>query len=162
MRILRIANYANKNFILKGFTVVELLIVMGILLFISALSFPLYNNWLPRTVLSSVQAELLQSLREVQASSRGGENQSRFGLYFDSNNNYTVYQGNDYASRDPSYDRIINLENNIAFDLSWAGTELNFATSTGLPSATGTISIVNSLSDESKIILINRYGIIKE
>ena len=147
----------------KGFTIVELLIVIGIFIIIAALSFPLYNNWLPRTVLSSVQAELLQSIREVQAFSWGGKEQSRYGLYFDSvNNSYLAYQGDDYASRNADYDRLVNLENNISLVLDWGGIELNFATSTGAPSATGTISIINVANNESKIIIINQFGPTKE
>ena len=147
----------------KGFTIVELLIVIGIFLIISAFSIPLYNNWLPRTLTSSVQAELLQSIREAQTSGRGGKEQSRYGLYFDSaNNSYTVYQGDDYVSRDSDYDRLVNLENNISLALNWEGNELNFATSTGAPSATGTISIINAANNESKIIIINRFGPIQE
>ncbi len=158
LRMLRI-----KNKQMKGFTMIEFLLVMGILLLVSALSFPLYNNWLPRTVLSSVQAELLQSIREVQALSRGGKEQSRYGLYFDSvNNSYLAYQGDDYVSRDPDYDRLVNLENNISLALDWGGAELNFATSTGAPSATGTISIINAANNESKIIIINQFGPTKE
>ncbi len=142
---------------------VEFLVVMGILLLVSALSFPLYNNWLPRTVLSSTQAELLQSIREVQAFSRGGKEQSRYGLYFDSaNNSYLAYQGDDYASRNADYDRLVNLENNISLVLGWGGSELNFATSTGAPSTTGTISIINAVNNESKIIIINQFGPTKE
>ena len=142
---------------------IEFLVVIGIFLIVSALSLPLYNNWLPRTVLSSARAELLQSLREAQALSRGGKEQSRHGLYFDSDNNsYTVYQGDDYASRDTDKTRVINLENNISFNLDWGWPELNFATSTGLASATGTISIINNTNNESKIITINQFGPVQE
>lgn len=148
---------------IQGFTIIEFLVVIGIFLFISALSIPLYNNWQLQTTLSSVQAELLQSIRETRALSRGGREQSRYGIYFDNgNNNYTVYQGDDYASRSADYDRLINLENNISLVLDWEGAELNFAASTGLASATGTISIINSANNEAKTIVINRYGIIKE
>ena len=95
--------------------------------------------------------------------SQGGKEQSRHGLYFDSDNNsYTVYQGDDYASRDIDYDRVINLENNILLNLDWEGTEVNFATSTGLAGATGTISIINNTNNESKIITINQFGPVQE
>ncbi|RLC38579.1 hypothetical protein DRH27_01965 [Candidatus Falkowbacteria bacterium] len=170
MRIPRITNYANssktynKTINKNGFTLVELLIVMGIFVVIASVSIPLYSNWQPDSQIDTAFAEVIETLRLGRNRSESGLNNASHGVYFlvseSGEDSYVLYQGADYASRDVSLDREIILNNALSLTTSLDNANINFSKGLGEPSATGTVSIINNNTDEIKIISINSLGIV--
>jgi len=170
MRIPRITNYANnlkiynKTINGNGFTLIELLIVIGIFIIIASFSIPLYSNWQPDLQIDSALAEIIETLRLASSRSEAGLNNSSHGVYFliseSGDDSYVLYQGADYASRDADFDREIVLNSGLRFNTTFDSANINFSKGLGVPSATGTVSIINNNTDEIKIIFINSLGIV--
>ncbi len=172
MRMLRIANYANKltkdkNFNYKrenGFTLIELLVVIGIFIIIAVVSTPIYSNWQITVQAKDITTEIIQSLRLAKTRSQAGLNNSSHGVYFEVNEGsgdaFTIYQGSSYAGRNISYDQKTNLSGALVLTTTLAGNEVNFSKGLGEPTATGTVMIVHSTTDEIATVTINSLGVI--
>lgn len=137
---------------MRSFTLVEFLlviVVMAILIgFGLPLSFGLYKN----QQLDITSQGVVQALRDAQQKAMGVENDSAFGVYF-SNNNYILFQGSSFASRDSQYDEVFDFSKVI----SRSGLqEIVFLKNEGLPSATGDIILSNN--SRTKTININNLG----
>jgi len=137
---------------MRSFTLVEFLlviVVMAILIgFGLPLSFGLYKN----QQLDITSQGVVQALRDAQQKAMGVENDSAFGVYF-SNNNYILFQGSSFTSRDSQYDEVFDFSKVI----SRSGLqEIVFLKNEGLPSATGDIILSNN--SRTKTININNLG----
>jgi len=137
---------------MRSFTLVEFLlviVVMAILIgFGLPLSFGLYKN----QQLDITSQGVVQALRDAQQKAMGVENDSSFGVYFNSNN-YILFQGSSFASRNSQYDEVFDFSRLITIS---GLQEIVFSKSEGLPSATGDIILSNT--DRTKTININNLG----
>ncbi len=140
----------------QGFTLIELIVVISIITILSAVTVPLYSYFQTFTVLGSAKHEVLQNIRLTQVKAQSGENNSAFGVYFDTNQ-YTLYQGDTYLTRNQSQDIIYGLSDNIGFS---GFTEVNFSIKTGLPSATGTLTLTNTINNATETIIFNSMGLV--
>lgn len=148
----------------RGFTFVELLIVIAIGLIIVSAVTPIYGNLQVSSQLTSSQDHLLQTLRVARERSIAGLNDSQHGVYLDIDpsgaDSFTLYQGNDYATRDSAYDRVETLSVSVAISTTLAGSEVSFSKGIGLPSATGTVTLTHDV-DGSRGLSINRLGAVE-
>lgn len=140
----------------KGFTVVELLIVVGITVVLAAAAAPIYSNLQVSTQLDEASAQITQDLRLAREQSRAGVYGVSHGVLFGANS-YTLYQGASYAARDATYDQINTFSKALAITTTFPGNEVTFTTGTGAPSATGTIVVAHDVSG-TRTILVNDIG----
>lgn len=141
---------------MRGFTYIEIIIVISIAGILAAASYPLFSYFQTAAILESAKYEVLQNIRLAQTKARSGENMSAFGIYF-SGASHTLYQGNSYSQRAQSQDVVFILPANMEFsNLS----EINFSFKTGLPSVIGTLVITNTISNRTERININQAGLI--
>lgn len=140
----------------RGFTLVELIVVIAILSLLMVATVPIYTSFTSFNVVQSYKQEMLQNIRLAQTSAESGKAASAFGVYVESDQ-YVMYQGATYASRVVSEDRVFVFESTVrASGLA----EVNFAKKTGLPSAIGTITLTHSANNRQEIITINAAGFI--
>lgn len=140
----------------QGFTLVEVIITLAIVVIVAGVSFPLYSHWQDIDALDSSRFAILQDVRSAQASAIAGENQSSFGVFF-SSTEYTIYQGDAYTSREPAEDIVRYLKD----DLILSGlSEVAFEKETGTPSTTGTLVITNTKTNNTESITVNDVGLI--
>lgn len=137
---------------MKGFTLFEILIVIGIMAILAGLTLPLGLNFYKSQQLEVQSQLILQSLRLGQSKSIFQENDSSFGIYF-ANNSYTLFQGSSWISRDSLYDQSFSLPSIISLS---GLQEVVFSKMEGLPNITGNIVLNNGL--DSRIININSLG----
>ncbi len=90
----------------KGFTAIELILVIGILAVILALGLPVAWNFYLGYQIEVERDNLVALLREARTLSMVNWNESDHGLYFD-NNNFIVFEGSSFASRNAAQDRNI-------------------------------------------------------
>ena len=143
-----------------GFTLVELLIVLGVTSILAGVSAVVYGNLQVSAQLNDISSQVTQNLRLAREQSLSGLNNIAHGIKFDSNQ-YTLYQGSSYITRDASYDRTFTFPNSLTLTASLPGQEIIFSKGVGLPNATGTLVFSHSVTG-TKTILINELGSIFE
>lgn len=145
-----------------GFTLVELLIVIGITTILAGVSAVVYGNLQVSTQLNETSYALVQNLRLAREQSIAGLDNVTHGIKFDSNN-YTLYQGASYLTRQSAYDRVFPIASAIVLtpDLSLPGQEIIFSRGNGMPSATGTVTLSHVVSG-TRAVVINDLGIVRE
>ncbi|MFB6181453.1 MAG: prepilin-type N-terminal cleavage/methylation domain-containing protein [Candidatus Magasanikbacteria bacterium] len=141
---------------MKGFTLIEVLVVVGIIIVISALSLPFYGKFVNMNSINSQVTEVRKNIRLAQEEAQAGKHNSNHGIHF-TTTSYTHYVGSDFNSRDKNKDEDYDLNNKLEFISSF---EVNFSKDTGLPSATGTITIKNTNNGKTADISINEEGLI--
>jgi len=139
----------------RGFTLVELLLSMMIIVVVSGLSIPLYESFNRRNDLDITAQTVASAMRRAQAYSRAPSNDAAWGIKLQSNN-IVIFQGTSYAARNATYDETINLPGSI----TGSGlTEIAFGKLSGAASATGTYNLT-STTNSTKAISVNAKGTI--
>src|SRR3989338_6845560 len=142
---------------MRGFTLVELILVFGIVAMVSALSIPFLLSSQVSSDLNSLTITLVSTLRRAQQQAQSGQNQASWGVYFDSGNNrYVLFQGADFAGRNPDFDLTVDYPATFSLTSDF-GSEIVFGLYSGQPSAAGVLEF-NSANEGSKNISIDSYG----
>ena len=148
-----------------GFTVVELLIIMGIMVVLAAAAAPLYGNLQVSAQLNENISQIIQTARIARERAFSRLNNSSHGVYFETNpsaaDKFVLYQGGSYAARDAEYDREFLLDPSLSLSYSLPGGEVDFSKGFGAPNATGTVVITHDTKG-SRTMLINDFGIVEE
>lgn len=144
----------------KGFTLIELIIVMAILAVVGALSVPFIQSFQVSSNLSTHTTTITQTLRRAQQQAIAGQNSSSWGVYFDDGvKMFILFLGNDFATRDQSYDLATDYPEVFTVTTNFAD-EIYFSIFSGQPSTVGTVN-VSSLNNETKTISIDSFGLIQ-
>ena len=147
----------------KGFTFIEILVVIGIFIIVVSISVPVYGNWQSATQLEAAATDARQTLLLARARSLAGVNDAAHGVYFiiapSGPDSMVLYQGNTYAARNESYDRTTSFP--AAIELSAGRNEINFSQGLAQPTATGTLTILQNATNESREISVLETGMIE-
>lgn len=157
----------NNTTLEKGVTIVELLVVMGILAIIFSFTFIGIASLRDRTVISTTITSMLSDIKQQQIKAMigdtdGNPNRGPYGVYF-ADSSYTVYPGDTYSAAntknfmvglDPTVRIQTTLPNNTLIFTEGSGELANFAQ--------GQNTIIVSVSDtgEQKTITFNKYGVV--
>lgn len=137
----------------QGFTLVEMLLTMAIVMILVVIAVPVFGNLQVTSQITEAEDRLRQTFRLAQTRSIAGLNNASHGVYIDINigaeDNIVLYQGDSYATRDSTYDRVEEISDIMFLSTSVFGNDINFARPTGIPSATGTITINHQIDGVS-------------
>ena len=139
-----------------GFTFIEALITMSVVVVVAAVTLPLYDRWQTLSTLESSRFEIIQDIRLTQNMAEAGLRDQAFGVYFASND-YTIFQGQTYATRDVAYD--IDRSLPMTTVLSGLG-EVTFSKKTGAPSVSGSLIITDTVNNNQESIYISLLGLV--
>lgn len=152
---------------LKGFTIVELLVIVGILIILTAITIPNLHFFQKESDLNNTKEEVINTLRLAQNKTLASEGASQYGVYFDATstpNQYTLFKGRAFSLRATSSDKIYKLPKTIKIseiDL-WGGEEVVFARVSGWTSTTdqlGKITLELKIDpSKTKTIYIENSG----
>lgn len=151
----------------RGFTLMEVLIVLTIIVITIVGSTALYKSLQTSGQLNEQTSAIIQALRTAQFRALEGIGDTSHGVYFDNNaqgdDRLIVYQGDSYASRNPASDSIEVFPSSVSLTLSLSTStpEIIFARQTGIPSASGTV-ILTLTGHGSRSIVVNRLGMVEE
>lgn len=147
----------------KGFTLIELLIVISITSILVVAATPIYSNLQATAQLNESSSQMVQVLRTAQQRARVRKNNAAHGVFLlqATADTYVLFQGDSYASRDTAYDRALTLDSGINVLTTLPSNEVVFAAGTGVPSATGTLTLTQ-ITEGSRTIYINEIGSIEE
>lgn len=143
-----------------GFTIIELLIVIGITAILAAGAAPIYSGLQVSTQLNESSAQISQDLRLAREQSHAGLNGVAHGVKFGTSQ-YTVFQGPSYATRTSGYDRVNTFSGALSISTTFAGNEILFAAGTGTPSADGTVTVVHEVSG-TRLITVTSSGAVTD
>lgn len=138
----------------KGFTIIELIMVISIVAILGAIMMPMSTNLLVRQQLRTKTNELVTALRTAQINTLAGKQADQWGVRLE-NNQIIMFKGSSWTSPGTSFDHYYDLPGTIT--PSPTPTEIVFGKLTGNPSNTITITLTNRLG-EVKNISINPIG----
>ena len=134
----------------KGFSLLEVLLVVGIAAIIFTFTAPLALNFYRTQLINEAQSDIVDALLTAERNAVLQKNDSAFGVTLSEvPNAYVLFQGPNYGGRDATQDEIFPVISNITFS---GLTDVVFSKLTGLPNATGT-SILTYGSLTRKILV---------
>lgn len=139
----------------KGFTLLEVLLSLAVIGFISGISIPVYQSFQVRNDLDIAAVTYAQTLRRAQILSQAVDGDIAWGVYIISGS-ITLFRGNSYIGHDSSFDEVFEMPNSITPS---GITEIVFTKFTGLPQTTGTVTLTSN-ANETKVITINARGMV--
>jgi hypothetical protein len=141
----------------KGFTIFEVLIVIGMSTVLLALALPVGFRFYQFQVADETTTGILSALRNAESKSRLGMESSAFGVKL-LPTSYVLFQGDNYSTRLVSRDEVFSLSPGTTIESE--GDEIIFARVTGIPSATGTMTI--TLYERTHEIEVNDAGVVTQ
>jgi prepilin-type N-terminal cleavage/methylation domain-containing protein len=145
----------------KGFTLMEILVVLGILAILTTIGMTSFRNSSVRVNLEQQSAIALSLVEEARNNSLASLNNSEYGIRF-SSTTVTLFQGKTYSSGASNKTHVFtNGVYASPINIS-GGNDIYFNRLTGEPSATGTVTF-KITADQSlfKVLIINGTGIIE-
>ncbi|MCX6743663.1 MAG: prepilin-type N-terminal cleavage/methylation domain-containing protein [Candidatus Parcubacteria bacterium] len=82
----------------RGFSLIELIVVIGIIAILAIFLLPVSLNYYQREVLKKTEDQLVWLLKEARDNAINQKNGSYFGLYI-ANDNFIIFQGQSYSQR---------------------------------------------------------------
>jgi prepilin-type N-terminal cleavage/methylation domain-containing protein len=150
----------------KGFSLIEILVVLGILAILGLISVSFFVFLQKESRLSNVSEEIISVLKVAQSKTLSSQEDSQYGVYFNSAvspHQYILFKGSSYLSRDTAFDEI-HLVPDITefFQINTGGNnEIVFDRLTGSTENSGNISLrLAEDVSKTKVIYITNSGAI--
>lgn len=147
----------------KGFTTMEILVVLAVLSFIVAITFSSLSDFRNKSALKSSTQTALSVLQNARQKTLSSENLSQYGVHID-NSDLTLFTGSSY-SQGLSSNIVYSIDSNIevTYSLNGGGSDIVFDRLTGQTSNYGTITFsLSSDNTKYKTITINNMGSVYE
>ena len=148
----------------KGFSIIELLIVLAILMILLAISIPNITSLVKNPQVKNTSEEVVNILKLAQNKTLSSDGNSQYGVYFEitaSPHQYILFKGSSFATRDTAYDKIYSVPTVIEFSTInlGGGNEIVFNRVTGTTQNTGNISVrLKDDTSQTKTIYIDNFG----
>jgi len=140
---------------LTGFTLIEVLLTIAIVLLVGAISAPFYMSFHSSSQIDVTAQELIQTLRRAELKALNNENDDNWSVAIGENDQVTLFKGSDYYIRDTSFDEEFDIPPNIEISGIPIVVYQKFS---GNPSEIGTINITNQ--ERTVNINLNSLGVI--
>ncbi|MBI4407176.1 MAG: hypothetical protein HY565_01610 [Candidatus Kerfeldbacteria bacterium] len=144
----------------RGYSYIQMLLVIALLALLAAVASPYYLAWQQRQSLRSTSSILLSDLRYVQSKAMQREQDASWGIYIDdSSKHYTLFHGASYSASD-AYNQTVSYPASVSISAS-PTNEIALAGLTGAVASEITITMTSvSLPTASKTIHINAEGLV--
>lgn len=139
----------------RGFTLLELLLVIAIIGVIAGTSIPIYQSFQTKNDIDLAAYELASSLRRAQLLSRANDGDATWGVFIEQGR-MTLFQGENFANRNPEEDEVYECSTAIT---PTGINEITFEKMTGRPESTGTITLTSPIA--TRTVTINDEGMVE-
>lgn len=137
---------------MKGFTFIELILVVALISIVTAMSAVFYTRFLTQNAVLNTVDQLVGQMHKAQIYAMSGRQGSNWGVNY-SSSVITLYSGNSYLARNNAFDEKFSVNSNITVS---GFSDINFNRLTGVPNVTPTIIITGN--NNTKSIIINSQG----
>jgi type IV fimbrial biogenesis protein FimT len=149
-----------KSLFKKGFTLVEMLVVLAIIAILLLIAIPQFNKFRQAEVLNAASRDVLSSLEKARSNTLSSVNSSEYGVHFQSDQ-VIIFKGLTYSvgavtNESISISEPASITNVTLGGVSGSTGNVYFNRLYGAPSTTGTVTI--STSSLSKTITISATG----
>lgn len=138
-----------------GFTLIEVLLSVTILGLLAGLSIPVYASFTRKNDLDITTQQLASAFRRAEQYARAVQGDSTWGVQVQSGQ-VTLYKGASYASRDTSYDEVIDIPDSIAVSST---SDVQFAKLSGAPGAAASVTLTGD-TNNSRTVTVNAEGMV--
>lgn len=148
----------------RGSTLVEVLLVIAISTILVGAALPVYSGLQQSAQLNESTTQLVQTVRIAQQRARARFNGTGHGVAFfqtATNDYYVLYQGESYAARDASVDRIVTLDAGLILATTISGADLYFPAGRMQPDMSGAVSLTHAVGG-SRVVQITADGQVYE
>jgi prepilin-type N-terminal cleavage/methylation domain-containing protein len=145
---MRIFNQKN-----RGFTFIEILLVISLMSITAGISIPVYQSFQTRNDLDISGVTVAQTLRRAQLLSQASSGDISWGVNI-ATSSITLFKGISFFNRDVGYDEIFFMPSSISIS---GLQEIVFDKFTGEPQSIGTTTLT-SINNETRSININTKG----
>lgn len=154
-----IVNSASSSKSKRGFSLIEIIIALGIFFVIAATAAQIYNKIHTSSQINAVEAQFIQTLRVARERSVAGLNNRTHGVHTEANS-YTLYQSSTapytFLTHDTTYDQVTTLDTSIS--LAPVNTDIIFTKGSGISS--GVSFTLTHTGGNTQSIDVNQYGVI--
>lgn len=152
---------------LRGFTLIEIMVVMGIFAILSGFGILNLLNLQTKSTFGTSVNNLIADIKDQQNKAIVGDTEgtgvySELGIYFESDG-YVLFRGLNYSPADPS-NFAVELNPNITLSNNFPSSEIVFLKNSGeISNFTGGSNTITIQADsgEEKTITINKYGVLE-
>ncbi|MFH1744770.1 MAG: prepilin-type N-terminal cleavage/methylation domain-containing protein [bacterium] len=146
----------------NGFTLIEILVVLTISALLLTFASTSFRDFQNKQSLNNEAEKLVSVLFVAQSKTVSSRDLSQWGVYFNMPQSYTLFNGADYATRNPALDKIYTIENDVTMssvNLAEGVSQIVFKKLSGFTDQAGTIVFELTLdSSKSKTVHINSAG----
>ncbi len=131
----------------SGFSLVEMLMVIGIIGVVGGITVPLYRDYQVRNDLNVATEQVTQGLARARLLSQSAQGDAGWGFYIPDG---VLFKGDSYATRDESADEIYEMPSTIATS---GLTEVSYSKNKGVPGEIGQITLTAQDNEERTILI---------
>lgn len=144
----------HPNFYKKGFTLIEIIVVLFIIAMLTAIVLPKFSEMRSGAVLKSATSDILSTLTRARSQTLSSVDSSAYGVHFEPQS-VTIFKGTSYDSNSPDNEviSVVAPASITSINLTDSATSLYFARLTGLPDKTGTLTVTNGSLSKTITIL---------
>lgn len=139
----------------RGFTTVEILLVVGIMVMITAITTPIYASLNNNNQLDSAANILVQDLYQAQTYSRNHAQDSSWGVAINGQV-ITLFSGTSYATRNTGSDVVYTVPSSIQLTGS---TQIVYSKLYGLPTSTASFGLTTK--GKTMTVAVNSKGMVE-
>ena len=150
------SSYIRRHFTQRGFTLLETVLSIAIILILAGLSIPVFYSFQAKNNVDLASTMVAQSLRRAQALAEAVSGDATWGVKV-ATNTITIFQGTSFATRNISFDETLDFSQNLTV----SGTsEFVFTKLYGFPQASGTLQLTSLQSNtrDTRILIVNEKG----
>lgn len=135
----------------RGFTIIELLVVLAIISLIAGLTLSSLTTFRSRRAVKNAAAEIVSALTLARSRTLNGLNDTVHGVYF-ATSSLVIFSGGIFNPNDPSNQAINLIPAGLAISLT-NGQSVIFNRRSGVTNNVGTITITNGQASQVVTIL---------
>lgn len=127
----------------RGVTLVEMLVTVLVVVVLAGALLPRLSTFVQRSQLSSAKEELVSALRLAQTRSAAGDADDSWGVHLVPGvaGSFTLFKGDDFGTRDASYDLAYDLPGSLSLAETVTGSDVLFTRAEGGCTTPGTVTI---------------------
>ena len=147
----------------NGFTLMELVVVLGIIGFLISITFSIFSSFKNNESLNVSSGLVVEVLRQAKHSTIDSKNSNQYGVHFDSDS-IVLYVGPVYSAVSPT-NQIYRFSSDISVystNLNGSGNDVLFNKVTGDTNNNGTITLRSQTASTTKTITIYKTGLIEQ